>query len=213
MSSEDARSYLAAQEVEKKLSDAVASILKTRPADAIGEICKTLAGQTLKLDDYIVECPKGCDVKLTVSGKTVVSVAKCYCADCRKANGGKLIEEVALCTLKGLEAMPFPVEGEPGYDKFKVMPAEDFEDKVPRYLCGECGTFLLGDVRPLGFQMMIMPTRNVTSTTGIPMKPAQFYMHCGKKPEGTEPIPADGLPQFNSQPEDPFMAELVANCM
>lgn len=209
----DARSYLAAQDVEKKLTDAVASVLKSRPADAIGEICKTLAANTLKLEDWIITCPSGCDVKLTVSGKTLLQVANCYCSDCRKANGGKLIEELALCTVKGLETMPFPQEGDPKMDLFKIVPGDEYEDKVPRWFCKECDTWLLGDVRPAGFGMMIAPIRNMASTTGVPMKAPQFYMHTGKMPEGSEPTPEDGLPRFASHPEDPFMAELVANCM
>lgn len=42
MASQDARAYLASHEVEQKLSDAVAAVLKTRPADPLTEIAKNL---------------------------------------------------------------------------------------------------------------------------------------------------------------------------
>jgi hypothetical protein len=92
-------------------------------------------------------------------------------------------------------------------DDLKVVPAEEYNDKVPRYFCKSCGSCLVGDCTPVGFKMVIVPTARICADAKIG-KP-EYHMHLE---QGTVQSENDGLPQYAGHPEDPHMAALVTGC-
>ena len=87
------------------------------------------------------------------------------------------------------------------------MLAENYNDKVPRYFCDSCGVCMVGDCKPVGFAMVIVPTGRISAEAkaGDP----DYHMHLE---EGTVKPENDGLPQYHGHPEDPHMAALVEGC-
>ena len=139
-------------------------------------------------------------------GKTVlqahgqpIHVAICHCSDCRLAQGGEApTERLALMRRDQVES---------AVDSLKEVPAEAYNDKVPRYFCTACGSCMMGDCTPIGFDMAIVPTARMSADA--PERSPDYHMHLG---EGTTSPAEDGLPRYNGNPEDPHMAALIEGC-
>ena len=128
-----------------------------------------------------------------------IHVAICHCADCRTAQGGHSeTETLALMRRDQVES---------ALDGLKVVPADDYNDKVPRYFCASCNSCLVGDCTPVGFGMVIVPTARISANANIG-KP-DYHMHLA---EGIAKPASDGLPRYNSQPENLHMAQLIEGC-
>jgi hypothetical protein len=128
-----------------------------------------------------------------------IQVAICHCADCRKAQGGKHATE-NLVLMRRDQIVSDLAE-------LKVLPAEEFNDQVPRYFCASCDSCLVGDCTPVGFNMVIVPTVCISADANI-HKP-DYHMHLA---EGITKPDTDGLPQYQGNPEDPHMAALIEGC-
>lgn len=89
----------------------------------------------------------------------------------------------------------------------REVPAQEYNDLVPRYFCPSCGVCLVGDCTPVGFGMVIVPTERICSTLEIPSP--QYHMHVG---EGIAAPANDGLPRYDANPEGAHMDELVQGC-
>lgn len=92
-------------------------------------------------------------------------------------------------------------------DHLKVVPAEEYIDKVPRYFCDSCGDCLVGDCTPIGFDMVIVPTTRMSAAASV--GDPDYHMHLVHRT--AEPAD-DGLPRFQGNPEDPYMAALIKGC-
>ena len=142
-----------------------------------------------------------CQCKKTVleaHGKPI-HVAICHCADCRKAQGGEASTEILVLMRRD--------QVDSQLDEMKVVPAEEYIDKVPRYFCPSCDSCLVGDVTPAGFNMAIVPTARISADVQIG-KP-DYHMHLQ---HGTTKPENDGLPRYQGNPEDPHMAALIEGC-
>lgn len=142
-----------------------------------------------------------CQCKNTVlsgHGKPI-QVAICHCADCRAAQGGEAPTEIlALIRRDQVESK---------LDELKVVPADEYNDKVPRYFCKSCNSCLVGDCTPIGFDMAIVPTARMSS--GGQLRDPDYHMHLR---DATVNPDDDGLPRYQADPEDPHMAALIGGC-
>lgn len=128
-----------------------------------------------------------------------IQIAICHCSDCRMAQGGNAAtQNLALMRRDQVES---------SLDNLKVVAAEEYIDKVPRYYCDACGDCLVGDCTPVGFDMVIVPTSRMSDMAEL--GDPDYHMHLE---HGTTEPPADGLPRFQGNPEDPYMAALVEGC-
>lgn len=142
-----------------------------------------------------------CQCKTTVlqAQGTPIHVAICHCADCRTAQGGSsATETLALMRRDQVEST---LEG------LQVVPADAYNDQVPRYFCATCNSCLVGDCTPVGFDMVIVPTARMSADANIGQP--DYHMHLG---EGIVNPASDGLPHYHSQPEGPHMAQLLEGC-
>lgn len=128
-----------------------------------------------------------------------IQVAICHCADCRVAQGGNAATETLVLMRRD--------QVDSTLNDLKVVPGEDYNDKVPRYFCSSCGSCLVGDATPVGFDMVIVPTARISSAS-IVGRP-DYHMHLG---EGITEAEDDGLPKYQGHPEDRHMALLVEGC-
>ncbi|MEM7016688.1 MAG: GFA family protein [Pseudomonadota bacterium] len=150
-----------------------------------------------KSEGWTITCQCG-DTVLEAHGEPI-QIAICHCADCRAAQGGQsATETLALMRRDQVDSH---------LDNLKIVPAEDYNDNVPRFFCKSCNACLVGDCTPVGFDMVIVPTRHISSEVSIGAP--DYHMHLEEgivKPEN------DGLPHYNGNPEDPHMALLIEGC-
>ena len=92
----------------------------------------------------------------------------CHCNDCRKANGGKPVQDLLFCRINEVT-----IQGE--LDK---VPGSEYHDGVPRYFCKDCGTFIYGDASPKGWKCALFGPIEAISGPAITIKP-QLHMGLG----------------------------------
>jgi hypothetical protein len=92
-------------------------------------------------------------------------------------------------------------------DDLKAVSGDAYLDKVPRYFCNSCGDWLLGDCTPIGFDMALLPAARISAQ--VMKRNPDYHMHLEQSL--IEP-PDDGLPRFQGNPEDPYMATLIEGC-
>lgn len=76
-----------------------------------------------------------------------IQVAICHCADCQ--NGKHAAEKLALMRLNQIVS---------DLAELEVVPAEGYNDQLPRYFRASCDSRLVGDCTSVGFNMVIVPT-------------------------------------------------------
>ena len=140
-----------------------------------------------------------CDKSILQAHGQPIQVAICHCGDCRKAEGGEPeTETLALIRRDQITS---------SLDLLKCVSGEQYNDKVPRYFCDSCDSYLLGDCTPIGFEMAIVPTLRISTESKF--KVPDYHMHLQ---EGVSIPEEDGLPKYQGNPEDPYMARLVQKC-
>ena len=77
--------------------------------------------------------------RVTLIGEPLIRTI-CHCHDCRKANGGQDSQDLMFASIKQIVA---PVN-------LKQVAGSEYNDKVPRYFCKDCGTFMYGDAAQKG---------------------------------------------------------------
>ncbi len=146
---------------------------------------------------WSVECECG---EAILQGQGVpIQIAICHCNDCRTARGGDASTHTLVLVRRDQLTTAF--------DGIKAVSGSEYLDLVPRYFCDSCGDWMVGDCTSIGFDMALLPRDRISSqrTLGEP----DYHMHLEQKI--TEP-PKDGLPRFQGNPEDPYMAELIEKC-
>lgn len=150
-----------------------------------------------KAERWTIACR--CNKTTLQAHEAPIQIAICHCSDCRIAQGGNAATQtLALMRRDQIDSK---------LDDLKVVPAEEYIDKVPRYFCESCGDCLVGDCTPIGFDMVIVsaPRMSAQAMVGKP----DYHMHLQHRI--IEPAD-DGLPRFQGNPEDPYMAALIAGC-
>ena len=128
----------------------------------------------------------------------LIQVLYCHCVDCRKANGNKAFETLAMIARSQVGTKErLDITG-----PYEVMAPEEFKYFVPRVRCSKCKSFLLADVSGcpeiLGYNMAMVPVEWIKFADGSGVdQEVEYQIHMT---EQTEPPPADPSAQYDSHP-------------
>jgi hypothetical protein len=148
-------------------------------------------------DRWLITC--ACQNTELEAHGSPIHIAICHCADCRSANDGDSFTQTLVMIRRD--------QVDTSLDGLNVVPGTKYNDAVPRYFCTDCGTCLLGDCSPIGFDMAIVPIEGVPATLSV--NGPDYHMHSDEAI--VEPA-NDNLPKYQANPEGHHMATLLEQC-